>query len=163
MTIQAVSASTTSTGPSSAGNSVASGAASFEDMLQSSQDDAPPLTRAEARQRDQAHLVKRIGEVGLAQAMKEEHDKLKMMRVLTLFEGQASPDVRDFLRKIGDDFQRNPPDGLEDMYGRIQSAINKLPQGHLRDRITEAFKRIKELMALPDDKFRQLEKAAGLA
>jgi hypothetical protein len=165
MTILGISAIGDVVGTSMSGKLRPAGAASFADLLEELTP-AATLTRAEVRARDQAHMVKRIAEVGFAQTMVEEQDKQRMMRVLAVMAADAAPDTRAVLAKVGDDFQRNPPDGLDDMYSRIQNRIDDIrtdTPNHLKQRMVDVFAKLKELMAEPDEKLKQLEHSRGLA
>jgi hypothetical protein len=164
MTILGIQAMGDVVGASVTGKLRPPGTASFADLLEEQVPAA--LTRAEIRVRDQAHMMKRIAEVGFAQALKEQAEKQKIMRVLAVMEADAPPDTRAVLAKIGDDFQRNPPNGLDDMYARIQKRIDNIPPGlpnHLKERMIDLFAKLKELMDQPDDKLKQLERSRGLA
>ena len=139
---------------SDSGKTGSDGTATFADLLANANDDAAALTPAEIRQRDRDHLLERITEVGLARAIQEEQEKQKMLRVLSMMEATAPADVRGQLSDLEADFKRHPPNGIDDMYARIQKVIDAIPNNapnHLKDRMLEAFRRIRDLMSLAPD------------
>jgi hypothetical protein len=136
------------------GKTGSDGSASFADLLANANDEAAGLTPAEIRQRDRDHLLQRITEVGFARAIQEEQEKQKMLRVLSMMEATAPADVRAQLSDLAADFKRHPPNGIEDMYARIQTVIDSIPNNapnHLKDRMIDAFRRIRDLMSLAPD------------
>jgi hypothetical protein len=166
LSISTTNGATAAVTPPPSGNSIPAGSENFADLLDQLGASQPPLTHAEVKARDQAHLLKRVAEVGFSRAMGEEQEKEKMMRILTLMEADSSPDMRAVLSSIGDDFQRNPPNGLNDMYGRIQKLINKMPpdtSNNLKQRLSTVFVKIKQLMVQPDGTLKRLEQNGGLA
>jgi len=140
--------------------------ASFTDLLASvSADAGSPPSPQEIRSAAQAHMMQRIAQVGFVQYAAEQQQEKKMMRVLGILEGESPPDVQSFLTGIQSDFERNPPDGLQDMYARIDKAVSAIPpnvDNNLSGRLQVVAKEIHQMMDEPDNALVQRAQADGL-
>ena len=149
------------------GKNSADGSASFADLLASvSAEDGSPPTPQEIRSAATAHMMQRIAQVGFAQFAAEQQQEKKMMRVLGLLEASSPPDERSVLQGIQDDFARNPPNGLQDMYARIDKVVEAIPptvDSDLHGRMEAVVKEIHRMMDEPDNAQAQRAQADGLA
>jgi hypothetical protein len=162
--------------PLSAGFSDASGvmtgknsgdtSASFADLLASvSAEDGSPPSPQEIQAAAAAHMMQRIAQVGFVQFAAEQQQEAKMMRVLGLLEAGSPPDEQSVLQGIQDDFARNPPNGLQDMYARIDKIVSAIPpsvDNDLHGRMAIVVKEIRQMMDEPDNALAQRAQADGL-
>jgi hypothetical protein len=146
------------------GNNVGAAAANFADSLAAASGDAPP-TPQEIRTAQTAHMYARIAEVGLQRYAVEEQQMKKMLRVLTIVSGESPPDVQGVLAGTTNDFLRDPPNGLQDMYSRISAVVARIPQDstNLRGRMEAVVKQIHQMMDESDEALARRERAANLA
>jgi hypothetical protein len=140
--------------------------ASFTDLLASvSADAGSPPSPQEIRSAAQAHMMQRIAQVGFVQYAVEQQQETKMMRVLGILEAESPPDVKSVLTGIQSDFERNPPDGLQDMYARIAKAVSAIPpnvDNNLSGRLQVVEEEIHQMMDEPDNALVQRAQADGL-
>lgn len=88
-----------------------------------------------------------------------------MMRVLSILEAESPPDEQSVLQGIQYDFERNPPDGLQDMYARIDKAVGAISPdapNNLAARMQAVASDIRQMMDEPDSALAQREQADGL-
>ena len=145
------------------GKNARDGSASFADLLASTGTGSP--SPQEIRSAAAAHMMQRIAQVGFVQYAAEQQQEKKMMRVLGILEGESPPDVQSFLTGIQSDFERNPPDGLQDMYARIDKAVSAIPpnvDNNLSGRLQVVAKEIHQMMDEPDNALVQRAQADGL-
>src|SRR6185437_14907532 len=112
-----------------------------------------------------AHMMQRIAQVGFVQFAAEQQQVKKMMRVLGLLEAESPPDERAVLQGIQDDFARNPPNGLQDMYARIDKVVEAIPpnaDNDLHGRMEAVVKEIHRMMDEPDNALAERARADGL-
>ena len=140
------------------------GSASFADLLASTGTGSP--SPQEIRSAAAAHMMKRIAQVGFAQFAAEQQQEKKMMRVLGILEAESPPDEQQVLQGIQDDFARNPPNGLQDMFARIDKIVQALPSsgpnGGLGERMQVVVKQIRQMMEEPDNALAKRAQDDGL-
>jgi hypothetical protein len=148
------------------GSNVGDHSAGFADLVASVMADAgSPPSPQEIRAADNAHMMQRIAQVGFAGYIREQQQERKMLRVLGILEAESPTDIQTTLRKIQYDFERNPPDGLQDMYARLDQAVSAIPKTadhDLRTRMEAIAVEIHRMMNEPDDALARREEADGL-
>lgn len=148
------------------GNNSTQDPASFADLLSSvSADAGSPPTPQEIQSAAQAQMMQRIAQVGFVQYAEEQQQDKKMMRVLDVLEAEVPPDEQSVLKGIQYDFERNPPDGTQDMYARISKTIGAISpnaDNDLRGRMEAIEQKIHQMMDEPDDALVKRAQADGL-
>ena len=126
----------------------------------------PVLSPQEIKAAAQAHMLKRIAEVGLAQYTQEQKTRAKMLRVLNIVKAEGPPDEQNQIDGIIADFEHNPPDTTKEMFDRIHEWVKEIEPNrldHLQERMQQVEKRIEQLMNESDAALEQRERADGLA
>jgi hypothetical protein len=135
------------------GKNSADGSASFADLLASTEAGAPSPEEIQAAAAE--HMMQRIAQVGFVQFAAEQQQENKMMRVLGILEAESPPDEQAVLQGIQDDFARNPPNGLQDMFSRIDKIVQAVPSNigndELGERMQAVVKQIRQMMEQPDN------------
>ncbi len=151
------------------GKNSGDGSASFADLLSSVAADAgSPPSPQEIEQATRAHMAQRIAQVGFVQYLQEQQQEKKMLRVLRILQAESPPDEQAVLTRLQNDFERNPPNGLPDMYARIDKAVAEIPPpqppkfDNLRDRMKIVDQEIRQMMNDPDNALALREHADGL-
>jgi hypothetical protein len=149
------------------GKNSTDGSASFADLLASvSADAGSPPSPQEIRAAAKAQMMQRIAQVGFVKYAEEQQQEKKMMRVLGILEAESPPDVQSVLKGIQYDFERNPPDGLQDMYARIDKVVSAIPpnvDNNLSGRMKVVEQEIHQMMDEPDQALAQRAQADGLS
>ncbi|MBV8536535.1 MAG: hypothetical protein JO128_13140 [Alphaproteobacteria bacterium] len=152
------------------GKNSGDGSASFADLLSSVAADAgSPPSPQEIEAATKAHMVQRISQVGFVQYLQEQQQEKKMLRVFRILAAESPPDEQAVLNRIQNDFERNPPDGLQDMYARIDQAVAAIPPpeppnyDNLRDRMKVVDQEIHQMMNDSDNALALREHADGLS
>ena len=114
--------------------------------------------------RDRQRMIERerIAEIGFARFAREQYEIKKMLRLMTQFAEKAPDDLRRTFEGIVADLEQYPPHHPEEMYTRIEAAIACIPDtapNYLRQRMKEAYARLKEEMKKPDPELERLRKA----
>jgi hypothetical protein len=141
-----------------AGKEGAGAEENFAELVQAS--DVQSAADAKAKQR--AIAKERVAEIGFAKFAEEQREIQKIMRVLTLFRDTAPKDIQQHLEKIIGNLEQDPPRHPQEMYARIEAYIDRLPNtlpNDLKGRLKDVYRRMKELMAKPDEELERLEKA----
>jgi type I site-specific restriction endonuclease len=103
----------------------------------------------------------RVAEVGFAQYAREQQELRKLMHVLNTVHAESPPDIREQLDAIVDKLKKDPPKNVEEAYDRIAKFIDAIrydAPNQLKERMQALFRKVKEMMAEPDDETERLEK-----